>query len=138
MSDACYCDYGDAECQLYRKNEHKARKAHRCYECGGPIRPGERYEHVFAIWDGDPSNCKTCCRCLDLRQYITAHAPCFCWLHGSMLDDAQSVIEQYAHESAGFFIGATQRYVRATGSFPWSTERHPLRDPKRRAGATHD
>ena len=138
MADSCYCDYGDVSTQLYSQDERKARKEHRCYECGGPIRPGERYERVFAIWDHDPNTCKTCCRCLDLRRYIEAHAPCFCWFHGSMLDDAQSVIEQYACESAGFFIGATKRYIRATGSFPWATERHPLRDPRRRAGATHD
>lgn len=113
MSDSCYCDYGDVSTQLYRKAEHVARKEHRCYECGSTIRPGERYEHVFAIWDHDATTCKTCARCLDVREYVAAHAPCFCWLHGSMLDDAKSVIDEYGHISLGFYIGAMKRVLRA-------------------------
>ena len=45
----------------------KARKAHRCWECGEPIRPGERYQHVTGMWDGDWLRFKTCADCVDTR-----------------------------------------------------------------------
>ena len=75
--------------------------------------PGEQYERAAALYDGSWDVMRTCCRCLDARDYITAHAPCFCWLHGSMLDDARAVIDEHGHVSAGFYIGAMKRVLRA-------------------------
>jgi len=37
----------------------KARKAHRCCECGGKIAPSDTYEYVKGLWDGDWSEFKT-------------------------------------------------------------------------------
>lgn len=111
MTD-CYCDYGEPA-DVYTKKVVKARKVHRCYECSHSILPGQTYERVKSLYDGMWDVANTCPRCLDAREYITAHAPCFCWLHGSMLDDAKAVIEQYRHESAGFYIGAMKRVLRA-------------------------
>ena len=108
----CYCDY-DERPDVYTKAVLKARKTHRCYECGGGILPGQVYERVKMFYDGAWEKCNTCQLCLNAREYITAHAPCFCWLHGSMLDDAKAVIEQYRHESAGFYIGTMKRVLRA-------------------------
>lgn len=125
MADACYCDYGDSP-DVYAKSTHKARIAHKCYECGRPITPGERYERVASLYDGHWTIARTCCRCLSLREYLEAHAPCFCWLHGSMLDDAQAVIEEYGRESAGFFIGSIKRLMRAKLARPWATDRNPF------------
>ena len=112
MSDACYCDYGDPP-QAYSATRHKARRAYRCEECMRQIAPGEQYERAAALYDGAWDVMRTCCRCLDARDYITAHAPCFCWLHGSMLDDAKSTLEQYGGESAGFYLGGMKRVLRA-------------------------
>lgn len=112
MSDACYCDYGDPP-QVYSATRHKARKPYRCYECAQQIAPGEIYERAAALYDGSWDIARTCCLCLDARDYITAHAPCFCWLHGSMLDDARAVIDEHGHASAGFYIGAMKRVLRA-------------------------
>lgn len=109
---ACYCDFGE-QATVYRASTHQARVQHKCYECSGLIKPGERYEKVVTLYDGEWTTAKTCCRCLDVREYVTAHAPCFCWLHGSMLDDAKEVIEQHGHASAGFYIGAMKRVLRS-------------------------
>lgn len=94
----CYCDY-DEPPSLYQRELRTARKEHRCKECRRRIQPGERYERVFGIWGGDPDVYNTCPHCLALRDHITAHVPCFCWNHSTMLDDAESVIEHYRHES---------------------------------------
>jgi hypothetical protein len=44
-----------------------ARKKHRCIECGKTIIPGEKYEHVWGVWDSEPSTYKTCLDCKSLR-----------------------------------------------------------------------
>lgn len=48
----------------------KARKAHRCCECGGKIAPSDTYEYVKGLWDGDWSEFKTCEKCADLRSSL--------------------------------------------------------------------
>lgn len=121
MSDACYCDYGDAP-DVYNATRRKARKAYRCSECSSPINAGEEYERAAMLYERSWAIERTCCRCLAARDYIAAHAPCFCWLHGSMLDDAKSVIDEYGHESAGFYIGAMKRVLRAERHQPATRE----------------
>lgn len=116
MSSACYCDYGDDRPTLYRAERRKARKQYRCYECHGHILPGEQYERVSTMYDGSFDVTRTCRLCLDARDYIEAHAPCFCWLHGSMLDDAKYVLNENAKHSAGFWIGGMKRVLRAERS----------------------
>ena len=71
------------------------------------------YERNALLYDGCWTVAKTCHLCVEAREYVTAHAPCFCWLHGSMLDDAEETINQYGHESAGFYIGGMKRVLRA-------------------------
>ena len=48
----------------------KARKLHQCQESFGAINPGETYEKVFVVHDGDASNFKTCQQCCDARQWL--------------------------------------------------------------------
>jgi hypothetical protein len=111
-SDACVCDY-DYRPAIYHAERCKARKAYRCYECGSAIAAGERYERAASLYDGSWVIARTCCRCLEARDYITAHAPCFCWMHGSLLDDAKQTLHEYGRESAGFYIGGMKRVLRA-------------------------
>ena len=91
----------------------QARKTYRCYECSNAIAPGERYERTASLYDGRWDLARVCGRCLEARDYITAHAPCFCWLYGSMLDDAKDTLNEYGHQSAGFYIGGMKRVLRA-------------------------
>jgi hypothetical protein len=91
MTADCYCD--DDMPSFYRATVSKARKPHQCGECGRKIKPGERYEAVAAIWDGNFGTAKTCSHCLDIRTFVKNSVPCFCWAHGSVLDDARVTIE---------------------------------------------
>lgn len=115
--DACYCDFGDPP-DVYAAERRKARKSFRCDECMNGIVPGEKYERASSLYDGAWGVMRTCCRCLDARDYIEAHAPCFCWLHGSMLDDAKSTLNEYGHVSAGFYIGGMKRVLRSERAAP--------------------
>ncbi len=48
----------------------KARKQHRCCECHGAIMPGEQYEKITGIWNGEPETYKTCAVCAAKRQEV--------------------------------------------------------------------
>ena len=112
----CVCDY-DAP-TLYCDRMVTARKQHKCSECFRVIQSGERYEYVFGVWDGRPDRFKTCARCLAVKEYVKAHVPCFCWAHGSILDDAYNTVEGYAHEVPGLLFGYWRRYA-ATRKGPY-------------------
>lgn len=99
----CFCDYDPPV--FYHAARPVARKAHKCDECGNAISPGEAYERVHAKWEYVIDTCRTCARCLALRDFVRAHIPCFCWAHNNMLSDAHEHIEQFAHEAPGLFMG---------------------------------
>ena len=92
MTDAayCYCDCGPAPL-LYDKVWRRARKSHRCYECGSEIPPGEEYEDLTAVWERADGlqRIRTCADCVELRDAMDT-MDCFCWCHGSLLDDVQN------------------------------------------------
>jgi hypothetical protein len=112
MSAACYCDDGETA-DMYIVTKVRAAKQHKCYECHHHIQRGELHEAVRSLYEGRFSTTRTCARCLDVREYVTAHAPCFCWMHGSLLDDARDTLREYAYASAGFWIGGMKRVLRA-------------------------
>ena len=104
---ACYCEGEPAE--VYVKTAHRARRVHRCSECGRAIERGEVYERVFAVWEGDPETLPMCFHCLSMIEFVTASIPCFCWLHHSLHEDVQNAIEEYAHEAPGLRFGWLRR-----------------------------
>jgi hypothetical protein len=66
----------------YKQKIRKARKTHRCHECFKDILPGEKYENISGIWDGDPSSYKTCLDCKSLRDVFFQS-----WACTAMWDD---------------------------------------------------
>ena len=66
MDCACFdpvSDMGDGSCEFYSVKIVKARKKHKCYECGHIIEIGESYEYATGKWDGDFDVFKTCDDC---------------------------------------------------------------------------
>ena len=80
----CDCDYDSPE--FYNCKEVIAKKEHICSECGSPILIGEKYENVFGKWGGVVATFKTCSDCLNLR-FALETTPCYCLVHGSLIDD---------------------------------------------------
>ncbi len=111
MSVDCFCDYDPPS--VYRAKLARARKTHRCDECGGAIAPGELYENVFGVWAGDASTVRTCERCYDLRVWTKNNVPCLCIMHGDMDEMIRGAVEDAclrAHEeTAGLRFGLARR-----------------------------
>ena len=105
----CVCDWEQPD--FYRSQQIRARKAHKCYECARVIYAGEHYEYTIGKWEGEVNTFKMCSHCLGLREYISAHVPCFCWLHGSMIDDAIEAAQEWSHEAPGLLFGAYRRKI---------------------------
>ena len=57
------CYYTDDYCEFWRVEYPKAKKPHRCCECGELIEVGEVYERIRYIFEGDPGVDKQCRRC---------------------------------------------------------------------------
>lgn len=113
MNDlTCYCDYERPD--FYRSGRPLASKPHVCTECGGCILPGERYETVFAKWNGDgrPDTVKTCVYCLEIRDLLD-EMDCFCWSHHGLWND---ITDQF--QNADFKPGARFRALRLVANHP--------------------
>lgn len=109
----CYCDY-DEVAKVYEAKVVMARKPHRCNECGVTIQSRERYERVGSLFDGRWDTYRTCARCLDLREFVKAHVPCFCWYHENMREDAIQTADHWAwkEQVPGLRFGALRREMR--------------------------
>lgn len=78
MSDCGVCigggDY-DGCPEFYSMEYPRARKQHRCGECGKTIEIGERYQRFSGKFDGDMFWEKTCENCAEIRDGFTCYAP---------------------------------------------------------------
>lgn len=59
----------------------RARKPHKCCECGQVIAPGDTYERVKGCWNGDFQTYATCAGCVDVRKR------CDSWIYGELWTD---------------------------------------------------
>jgi len=70
MSDCGVCIGGEPEgyCEFFHVEVRKARKPHKCCECGKQILPGEKYEHVRGKHDGEMRTADTCLICREIAE----------------------------------------------------------------------
>ena len=66
----------------------RARKPHRCCECGEEIRPGEQYEAVRGLWEGYWDSYATCLTCVRIRR---DYCPCG-WIYGGLRETLMECI----------------------------------------------
>jgi len=59
----CDYDFDGEPIEFESLTAHKASKEHKCSDCGGTIRIGERYEYSAMKCDGDLSTEKRCADC---------------------------------------------------------------------------
>ena len=64
---SCVMDYDSEGCDVGSIRYRKARKPHRCCECGDIIEPGQVYEYATACFDYSWSDWKTCRICVAVR-----------------------------------------------------------------------
>jgi len=82
MSCTCSLDV-DMDCTVERFKDKivKAKKTHKCGECGDTIFPGNKYEYSKGKAMGEWWTNKTCLLCVEIRD-------CFCcsWYYGQVYD----------------------------------------------------
>lgn len=64
------CSGDDNPPRVMSESRPRARKEHRCCECGRLIPPGTRYVRTWGIWD-DPDEFKQHIECRELLEYIS-------------------------------------------------------------------
>ena len=84
---ACLSADFDGGNEFYDEKTRKARKPHRCCECGKTIQSGERYHYAAGKFEGDLFTQKTCLLCDEIRR----HFYCDGWTFCSLWDD---IVEQ--------------------------------------------
>ena len=83
-----YDDDGDAA-SVYHTSTVTARKAHRCYECGETMAPGQRYERVSGLWEGTWSTYRFCLPCAEVGSEFSDGGRTFGALWEGCLDQTQ-------------------------------------------------
>lgn len=63
----CCCIYVDDYPDICHQKIVRARKEHRCTECGATIAPGRLYERASMLMDGRWDTFTTCARCVNVR-----------------------------------------------------------------------
>ncbi len=85
----CMIDDGET-CEIWKENDRKARKRHKCNCCCRQIMPGEMYLVHFSVFEGSACSEKMCQECEKDRD-------AFCQAHGGMLwqpgDLANRIVE---------------------------------------------
>lgn len=109
----CECDTDYDAPEFFSEHVAKARKQHRCCECGGPILPGEQYHNRTGKWDGEVTTYRECAPCMELRQWATISMPCFCAnTFGTLHENAWEMIRDIAHTTPGVFFEFGRRIVK--------------------------
>ena len=87
---------GDDYSTIWRERLVKARKEHKCCECGGKIQPGEQYGYAEALYDGEWTTWKRCPSCLVLAELAgTLAGECALW---GLLREQVSELNRGAYE----------------------------------------
>lgn len=52
--------------EAFNSITRKARKSHKCCECGSEIAKGGQYQYSSGIWNGEPGSYKQCLNCHEI------------------------------------------------------------------------
>ena len=81
---AWMCDYGGPD--WYSGAWPRAKKEHRCVECGEIIQKGEKYGAFSGKWDGDVSTHRQHILCEDACRYVRDNIEGDCLCFGELFD----------------------------------------------------
>jgi len=80
----CYCEPSDTDdySEVWNVTWHTARKPHKCCECLEEIKPGQKYEKIFSVFDGGIQTYKTCEFCAKEYEAFRERNPDITWMKG--------------------------------------------------------
>ncbi len=108
----CMIDDGD-RAQLWSESTRRARKEHKCCECGRTIHIGEKYCVVFGKQDGDTFFDKWCGHCDVAKDWLWTN--CSGSILTCVIEDIRSHVEDYRGQAA--CVPRLQRIVVGAGRF---------------------
>lgn len=111
----CMIDEGE-RFAVYVRMPRRARKSHKCDECGRAISPGETYEVFRGLYDGQWEAGATCAHCRVAQEWLSRE--CGGFLHHGVADD----IEDHFREGYGFGVGRLAVGMR----WGWTSKRGEL------------
>ena len=85
------CYYSDDLPKIFNAKEIIARIPHTCCECGRTVQVGEIYENATGLWDGSWATYKTCEKCADIRESVSATV---CTNFGELYDSYEYLVGQ--------------------------------------------
>lgn len=113
----CMIDDADGYPEFSNETKRKARKKHRCGECGRFIEPGEFYFNNACLFDGSFSVDKMCSHCRAGASLLQEH--CGGFLFGGVHDDLEEHIHEllpWSGKAARFVIGMRRKWKRFDGN----------------------
>lgn len=90
----CAIDGADP-CEISSVTHPKARKIHRCGECGRSIMPGEVYHSCFMVMEGCASTFKVCAHCQTATKWLAQN--CGGWLYEGVLEEIVEHAQEYPY-----------------------------------------
>jgi len=84
-SDVCLSMDYDNHNEFFSARTLKARRPHRCVECGAAIKPGEHYRKESGKSDGRLWSESTCAICIEIREAFV----CGCFVFGELYEAIQ-------------------------------------------------
>lgn len=104
------CSGGDFPSSVMSTTFPKARKPHKCCECGLPIPVGAKYVKTWGVWDGSADTYRQHEECRDLLDYIsTNHCDNEPWTFGSLREE----VGEYSDELTGRLQAIEAKYQEA-------------------------
>lgn len=107
----------DFDTELIDSGQRKARKEHRCDECGRTIEPGETYRYWTTLFEGDISTDKMCAHCqgtLDLGAALTGCPKRWWWSMLHDLDPETGFVGNVLHDDEHHLTQAQKRRMLRT------------------------
>jgi hypothetical protein len=102
---------------ISRSETRRARKLHRCSECGRQIAKGEIHRYHFCVYDGDVSTPRTCEHCCVAEDWLRAN--CGGYVIEQVIEEIREHAEEYpalALPLLRITVGAKRKWWRFDGA----------------------
>lgn len=120
------------DCETYsiyhEKDAVRAKKAHKCNECGRPIEPGETYRCTSGLGDGCWTVNKVCAHCTVAAKWLLHN--CHGYMDTCVREDIEHHVEDYRRmDLARVAVGMRRKWkrVRRTEMMPIPQMPRPIK-----------
>jgi|SRR5688572_8133270 len=116
----CMIDGGD-KAEMWSESTQRARKTHKCGECGREIQRGELYWKVFGVHEGYPFSGKWCAHCNVAKSWLWKNCG------GSVLEGVIEDCLEHVQDYRGREFTPALARVCAGARRKWTKKRGPNR-----------